>query len=96
MQKPPTTRAGPLPAERGPRWHEIWSCAPDGRVQKHGGAFGLTFEDACKHLSCESVDFWKEYHKGRYRGRLVCESRAQALARVPAARGEAASGERLA
>lgn len=59
--------------------YEVWSRATSGAVQKHGSAFGVTFEDACKHLACESIDFWTHYERGRYRGRPLCESRRQAL-----------------
>lgn len=64
------------------RWYEVWTRAPDGTVQCHGGAHGLTFEDACKHLSCESLDFWTHFEKGRYRGRRLCATRSEALAQV--------------
>ena len=59
--------------------YEVWSRTAGGGVQKHGSAFGVTFEDACKHLACESIDFWTHYERGRYRGRVLCETRGQAL-----------------
>jgi len=59
--------------------YEVWSCADDGAVQKHGAALGVTFEDACKQLSTESVDFWTHFEKGRYRGRLLYRARGEAL-----------------
>jgi len=33
--------------------HEVWSRTETGSVEKHGAAFGVTFEDACKHLAPE-------------------------------------------
>jgi hypothetical protein len=62
-----------------PGYFEIWSRTQDGRAQKHGGACGRTFDDACKHLASESVDFWTHYDKGRYRGRALYPSEALAL-----------------
>jgi hypothetical protein len=59
---------------------EIWSRSKDGRVHKHGAALGLTFQDACKHLASECVDFWTHYDKGRYQGRRLYASRGQAEA----------------
>jgi len=64
--------------------YEVWSRAENGRVRKHGEAVGLTFEDACKHLACESIDFWTYYEKGRYRGRPLSESAADAESGVEA------------
>ncbi|MGD8862729.1 MAG: hypothetical protein PVI30_22145 [Myxococcales bacterium] len=62
-----------------PGYFEIWSRTQDGRAHKHGGACGRTFDDACKHLASESVDFWTHYDKGRYRGRALYPSEALAL-----------------
>lgn len=61
-------------------WFEIWSRDADGDVEKLGAAFGVTFEDACKHLASESIDFWTHFEKGLYRGRPLYRSRGQALA----------------
>jgi hypothetical protein len=60
--------------------YEIWSCSGDGNVERHGRALGITFEDACKQLASESVDFWTHFDKGTYRGRRLYPSRAEALA----------------
>lgn len=65
-----------------PGRYEIWSCSESGHVHKHGAAFGATFEDACKHLASESIDFWTHYERGRYQGRPVYPSRREALAAV--------------
>jgi hypothetical protein len=62
--------------------HEVWSRTETGSVEKHGAAFGVTFEDACKHLAAESVDFWTYFDRGYYRGRRLYPSRSQALAAV--------------
>ncbi|MDH5676224.1 MAG: hypothetical protein OEZ06_29155 [Myxococcales bacterium] len=65
--------------------YEVWSRDDNGEVEKHGAAFGLTFEDACKHLASESIDFWTHFDKGRYRGRPLFHDREQALAASPPA-----------
>ena len=65
---------------------EIWSRAPDGSAHKHGEANGLTFEDACKQLSTECLDFWTHYERGSYRGRPLYPDRDAALAGPAAAR----------
>ncbi len=62
------------------RRFEIWSRREDGTARLHGRAEGLTFEDACKHLSCESLDFWNHYVGRKYRGAKLYESKAEALA----------------
>ena len=58
---------------------EIWSRTPTG-VRLHGRAAGLTFEDACKQLACESLDFWHHFSRGSYRGDKLYPSSADALA----------------
>ena len=40
----------------------------------------MTFEDACKHLSTENLDFWTHYERGAYRGRRLYATREEALA----------------
>lgn len=60
-------------------YFEIWSRSGDGKIRKHGGAHGLTFKDACKHLACTSLDFWTHYERGHYRGLPLYETREQAL-----------------
>lgn len=60
--------------------YEVWSRADNGSAQKHGVALGVTFEDACKHLASESIDFWTHFDKGRYRGRPLYQDQGQALA----------------
>jgi len=59
--------------------YEVWSRADDGAAHKHGVALGVTFEDACKHLASESIDFWTHFDKGRYRGRQLYRDRTAAL-----------------
>ena len=59
---------------------EVWSRVDGGAIERHGVAFGLTFEDACKQLSTESLDFWEHFEKGRFRGHKVYPSRAEAAA----------------
>lgn len=61
-------------------YFEIWSRTNDGGARKHGTACGVTFDDACKHLASESIDFWTHYDKGRYRGQRLYESQGAALA----------------
>ena len=60
--------------------YEVWSRSENGDAQKHGVALGVTFEDACKHLASESIDFWTHFDKGRYRGRRLYRDRSAALA----------------
>lgn len=74
-----------MSAEMRRTLHEVWSCDTAGRAQMHGTAFGLTFQDACKQLASESIDFWTHYDKGHYRGRLLCQSREEAMAQHAAA-----------
>lgn len=62
---------------------EVWSRTEDGDVVKHGDAVGMTFEDACKQLACDSVDFWTHYEKRRYRNRTLHPSRGEALGNAP-------------
>ncbi len=57
---------------------EIWSRSRTNEPQFHGRAFGLTFEDACKQLACDSLDFWRYYERGRYNGRLLFGSAEEA------------------
>jgi hypothetical protein len=59
---------------------EIWSRGESGLVRLHGRALGLTFEDACKHLACESLDFWHHYARGSYGGEKLYPSADEALA----------------
>ena len=65
-----------------PRSHyfEIWSGTDSGEARLHGRALGLTFEDACKHLACESLDFWKNYERGAYGGEKLYATKAEAEA----------------
>jgi hypothetical protein len=53
---------------------EVWSRGKGNEPQFHGRAFGLTFEDACKQLACDSLDFWRYYERGRYDGQGLYES----------------------
>jgi hypothetical protein len=43
---------------------------------------GITFEDACKQLACESLDFWTHYDKGKYRGWTLFPTMAEAAPSV--------------
>ncbi len=47
---------------------EIWSSSDSGEPRLHGRASGLTFEDACKQLACDSLDFWRNFERGAYAG----------------------------
>ena len=62
------------------RHFEIWSRCEDGTARLHGRAEGITFEDACKHLACESLDFWSHYTRGKYRGVKLYSSKKEAIA----------------
>lgn len=79
---------GYAPAMPSPRrtLHEVWSLDADGQPHKHGAALGLTFQDACKQLASESVDFWTHYDKGRYQGRPLYRSREDLMSK-PASAG---------
>lgn len=57
---------------------EIWSHDAEG-PRLHGRAAGLTFEDACKQLASESVDFWTHFSRGSYRGERLYASKREAL-----------------
>lgn len=57
---------------------EIWSRVETGELKLHGAAYGLTFEDACKQLASESIDFWKHYARGTYRGEKLYPSEEEA------------------
>ena len=59
---------------------EIWSRDETGGARLHGRAAGLTFEDACKQLACESLDFWRHYARGSYGNERLYPSEAEALA----------------
>lgn len=61
-------------------YFEVWSRTTSGSAEKHGAALGVTFEDACKHLACESLDFWQHFDKGMYRGQRLYPSEQEALA----------------
>lgn len=61
------------------RRFEIWSRCEGGTARLHGRAEGMTFEDACKHLACESLDFWSHYTRGKYRGFKLYSSKDEAL-----------------
>lgn len=66
-------------------YFEIWSRPPSGDLRCHGRAPGMTFDDACKHLACESLDFWTHFDRGRYQGDPLFASRHEAqLGRVAA------------
>ena len=67
--------------ERRGRRHEVWSRSETGQALFHGHASGLTFEDACKHLACSSIDFWRHYRRGCYGGQALYGSAAEALAK---------------
>ena len=58
---------------------EIWSRSERGEARLHGCASGLTFEDACKQLACDSIDFWRYFDRGSYGGRKLHPSAARAL-----------------
>lgn len=58
---------------------EIWSRSTSGEPRLHGRASGLTFEDACKQLACDSLDFWRFYDRGSYRDQKVYPSATEAL-----------------
>lgn len=62
---------------------EVWSRTEDGDAVKHGVADGMTFDDACRQLACDSVDFWTHYERRRYRDRTLHPSRAEALRGAP-------------
>ena len=64
--------------ERNTRY-EIWSLNETGEARLHGCASGLTFEDACKQLACDSLDFWRYYERGAYRNQRLYPSAAEAL-----------------
>ena len=59
--------------------YEIWSLGESGEPHLHGCASGLTFEDACKQLACDSLDFWHHYERGAYRRQKLYPSAAEAL-----------------
>jgi hypothetical protein len=60
--------------------HEVWSRDASGQPHMHGTALGVTFQDACKQLATESVDFWTHYDKGRYQGNPLFRSREEVMA----------------
>lgn len=60
-------------------YFDIWSRSPSGEPQLHGRAQGLTFEDACKQLASESIDFWHHFERGSYRGEKLYPSKAEVL-----------------
>ena len=64
--------------ERNTRY-EIWSRLETGEARLHGCATGLTFQDACKQLACDSLDFWRHYEKGSYQSHKLYPSAAEAL-----------------
>ena len=57
---------------------EIWSRGEGGEPRLHGRAAGLTFEDACKQLACDSIDFWQNFERGSYAGHRLYASASQA------------------
>lgn len=61
-------------------YFEIWSRSETGEARLHGRASGLTFEDACKQLACDSLDFWRYYQRGSYGGQKLYTSAGEALA----------------
>jgi len=62
------------------RRFEIWSRSAAGTARLHGNASGATFQDACKHLACESIDFWTHFARGAYGDEKLYPSEAEALA----------------
>ncbi len=60
--------------------YEIWSLNDSGEPRLHGHATGLTFDDACKQLACDSLDFWRHYKRGSYAGHKLYASRDAAVA----------------
>ena len=58
---------------------EIWSRTETGEARLHGRACGVTLEDACKQLACDSLDFWRNYERGSYCGHPLYPSAAEAL-----------------
>lgn len=59
--------------------YEVWSRTPSGSLKKHGVARGLTFEDACKQLACDSLDFWMHFQRGAYQGHKLHPSETEVL-----------------
>ena len=58
---------------------EIWSRRETGDAVLHGRARGLTFQDACKQLACDSIEFWRYHERDTWRGQKLFPSAAQAL-----------------
>lgn len=63
---------------------EVWSRRANGETHFHGRAYGLTFEDACKQLACDSLDFWHHYKRGCYDGQPLHASAEAARAETRA------------
>lgn len=76
--KPRSADEAPSVNDARGAFYEIWSRDETGGVRLHGSASGLTFEDACKQLSCDSLDFWRYYARGAYRGQRLHSSAAAA------------------